>query len=174
MKLIPQLMTILILQSSAVAQTPKQISCTTQDCNGTLFEVFDAIRAEMEKPAPRLANIFSPTLQKQLRQGGEIETSIRTQDAYTIHGIEVRPFMLGRYVLVYLRLSDRYEGRCLEKDDVKKHYRFTNKDIFMNVADPPPPLSWGYEKKYSSVTISISFPDGPANCADGLSVELGE
>lgn len=174
MKLIPCLMTILILPSSAVSQTPKQISCNARSCNGTLFEVFDAIRTEMEKPAPRLANIFSPPLQQKLRQGGDIETSIRTQDAYIIHGIEVRPFTLGRYGMVYLRLSNRDEGRCLERDNVKKYYKFTNKNIFIDAADPPPPQGWGYKKKYSLATIYVGFSDGPANCANGLSVHLGE
>lgn len=174
MKLILQVMTILILQSSAVAQTPKRISCTTRNCNGTLIEVFDAIRAEMEKPAPRLANIFSPTLQQQLRQGGAIETSIRTQDAYTINEIEVRPFTLGRHGMINLHLSYRDEGSCLERAKVKKHFGFTDQDIFTDAADPPPPRSWGYKKKYSSATIYVSFSDGPANCAKGLSIHLGE
>lgn len=160
MKLIPCLMTILILPSSAVSQTPKQISCNARSCNGTLLEVFDAIRTEMEKPAPRLANIFSPPLQQKLRHGGEIETSIRTQDAYIIHGIEVRPFTLGRHGMVYLRLSSRDEGRCLERDSVKKYYKFTNKHIFIDTADPPPPQGWGIRKSIRQRLSTLVFLTG--------------
>ena len=77
-------------------------------------------------------------------------------------------------ILDWVLLYNKFDKILLYIIKNGKNQNISNRNIFIDAADPPPPQGWGYKKKYSSATIYVGFSDGPANCANGLSVHLGE